>query len=510
MLNETEYTKQPRSIWRWWGIVALLLVTVIVTAACTAQVQPPTSEVAAADAGEASSATVAPEAAAEEAAPSAGGDAATTTAPNPLDIVGAAVPSDETYYGIPVGFTENGFPYRGDPDAPLVMIEYSDYQCPFCNRYFVQTEPAFNESYVRSGEVRVIYYDFPLESIHPNAPAAHASAICVGQQGSAEQFWEMHAELFRSVEEWQDASSPQVTFARLAGAIGVDMTAFEACISDSATIAVVEDRVNQAIAQGFNATPSFQVVRAQDQATFQLIGAQPYDQFAATVDAALAGEAPPPVVAQEQSQGQEGDSEIPFWATADGWQPDPERPGYNVAGDQYRGDLDAPLTVIEFGDFQCPFCKKHMDETQPILDEKYVETGNVLWIYKHFPLSIHPQAPEAGVAAECAGEQGQFWEMHKLLFRDVESWSIESPFDIFVGYAGELGLNDEAFAACLENPEMAARVQSDLDEGASFVRGTPTFIIISGDAGSIVPGALPAARFSEILDEELAAAGVAE
>ncbi|HXF60673.1 MAG TPA: thioredoxin domain-containing protein, partial [Caldilineaceae bacterium] len=426
------------------------------------------------------------------------GDAATTTA-SAEELVGAPLPSDETYKGLPVGFTEQGLPYRGDPNAPIVMIEYSDYQCPFCNRYFVQTEPALDEAYVREGQVRVVFYDMPLAQLHPNAPAAHEAALCVAEQGSATRYWEMHSELFRSVEEWETAADPAPIFERLAEEVGADMEQYAQCVAGDEQESIVQARVQTALARGFSGTPSFQFVRAEDNSLFALVGAQPFDEFAGLLNAVLAGETP-----QTAQQPERPSPGIPFWATAEGWAPDPERPGYNMAGDQYRGSLDAPLTIVEFSDFQCPYCKRHVDETQAALDEKYVDTGKVLWIFKHFPLNIHPQAPAAGVAAECAGEQGQFWEMHHLLFADPNAWSIENPSPVFIEMAGQLGLDDDAFAACLDNPEMAARVDADLQEGAPYVQGTPTFILINGQRGSIIPGALPAERFSSVIDEELA------
>jgi protein-disulfide isomerase len=328
----------------------------------------------------------------------------------------------------------------------------------------------------------------------------------VADQGSAAIYWNYHAELFRAVEEWQSSPDPLPIFARLAEQTGNDMDAYAACMESGANAEIVQARVDAGFARGFNATPSFQVVRGEDDAIFEIIGAQPYEQFSAVVDSALAGEMPV-AAAPEAEQPQEG---IPFWATAEGWQPDPDRPGYNVAGDQYRGDVDAPLTVIEFSDFQCPFCQRHNADTQPILDEKYVDSGKVLWVYKHFPLNIHPQAPAAGVAAECAAEQDMFWEMNEALFGSVSAWSVNEPNPVFIDLAVELGLDSAAFAACLDDPAMLARVDEDMAEGAQFVQGTPTFIIVRGDQGSIIPGALPEASFSEVLDEELAAAGVTE
>ncbi len=481
---------------RIWWLSVLVVAAAFALAACVSQVQPD----APAEAAE-SAATVAP-----EEAPVPEATAAPQAAPPTME-TSAAIPSDETYKGLPVGFTEDGLPYRGDPDAPVVMIEYSDYACPFCNRYFVQTEPALDESYVRTGQVRVVFHDLPLVSLHPNAPAAHEASLCVAAQGSAAKYWEMHAELFRGVEEWQGAADPLPIFAGLAEGVGVDMDAYAACMATGEMTAEVQARVDAAMALGFSGTPSFQFVRQADDVVFELVGAQPYEQFAATIDNVLAGAMPQEIApaAAAPDQPQEG---IPFWATAEGWAADPDRPGYNIAGDQYRGNLDAPLTVIEFSDFQCPYCSSHVTDTQPALDEAFVDTGEILWVFKHFPLNIHPQAPQAGVAAECAAEQGQFWEMYHLLFENVEEWSIDDPFNVMVALADELGLDTEAFGECLVDPEMAARVQSDLDEGAQFVRGTPTFIIIRGDEGSIIPGALPADRFIEILNEELAAAGI--
>jgi protein-disulfide isomerase len=519
---------------QWWWVAAFVLLLAL--AACVAQLpaitpeSPPATDVPAADtdpaADTSAAATETPVATDSDAGATvtgtdgdadaeATGEATEEAAPatvvsstaSLLELAGgAALASDETYKGLPVGYTEEGFLYRGDPDAPIVMIEYSDFGCPFCNRHFVQTEPAVDESYVRTGQVRVVFHDFPLVSLHPNAPAAHEASLCVADQGSAANYWNYHAELFRAVEEWQSAADPLPIFARLAEQTGNDMEAYEACMSAGTNAEIVQARVDEAFARGFSATPSFQVVRGEDDAVFELIGAQPYEQFAATVDSALAGEMPVAAAPEEAAQ-EEG---IPFWATAEGWQPDPDRPGFNMAGDQFRGEIDAPITVIEFSDFQCPFCQRHNADTQPALDEKYVDSGKVLWVYKHFPLDIHPQAPAAGAAAECAAEQGMFWEMNEALFGSVQDWSVNEPNPVFTDLAIELGLDSAAFAACLDDPAMMARVDDDRTEGAQFVQGTPTFIIVRGDQGSIIPGALPEATFSELLDEELAAAGVTE
>jgi protein-disulfide isomerase len=502
-MMQSEPVRRSSARRRLWPVLAVLL-GLIVAAACVAPGEqapggtvpaPTTAADAAEEAGAAPTAAPAEEPAAQ--------NQAAETAPDPAaaELLSPALPSDASYKGLPVGFTEDGLPYRGDPNAPIVIIEYSDFACPFCNRYFIQTEPALDEAYVREGHVRVVFHDLPLVELHPNAPAAHVAALCVADQG-AELYWNMHAELFRSVEEWEASADPNTIFARLAEEAGADIDLYNACIADGSKAALVDERVATAQNRGFNGTPTFQFVRAADGGVFELVGAQPYDQFSGMLDTLLAGETPQ--TAQQPEQPEPG---IPFWASADGWAPDPDRPGYNMAGDQYRGSLDAPLTVIEFSDFQCPYCRRHTLETQPTLDEAYVDSGKVLWVFKHFPLSIHPQAPAAGVAAECAAEQGQFWEMSHLLFGDVEGWSINDPNPGFIELAGQLALDVDAFTTCLDDPTMLERVTMDMDAGAPYVQGTPTFIILQGEQGSIIPGALPVDTFVSILDEALAGAG---
>jgi len=399
---------------------------------------------------------------------------------------------------MPVGFTADGFPFRGDPNAQVMMIEFSDYECPFCARHFVQTEPAINESFVRSGQLLVVFRDFPIETLHPNAPAAHVASLCVADQGAA-LYWQMHAKLFQTQTEWGNSFDPLQVFARLATEAGADLERYATCMEteQEAKRAFIADAIAEGQSIGVTGTPSFSFVGMNGD-EYLLVGAQPYDRFAAYIEALLAGEAP--LGAEQQSSGG-NDAQIPFWATREGWQPDPDRPDANVAGDWYRGNLDAKVVVIEFSDFQCPFCRRHVEQTQPGLDEQFVDTGDVLWIFKHFPLQIHPQAPAAGVAAECAGDQGQFWEMHHLLFANMSAWSINNPAPVFAGFATELGLDLDAFDACVNDPATAQRVSSDMNDGAPFVQGTPTFIVLYNDEGRIIPGALPLETFSQALQE---------
>lgn len=404
------------------------------------------------------------------------------------------------YQGMPVGITEEGYPFRGDPNAPITMYEFSDYQCPYCLRHFSQTESALNETYVQTGQVKVVFVDFPLAQLHPNAPAASAAALCVAEQ-SPVAFWDMHAMLFETQDEWANASDPNSFFIELAAQTDIELRDFEVCLSSGSKDAAVEESFQRASSLGFSGTPSFQFVLEETGETADLVGAQPFDRFSTWIDSLLAGEVPAEAASQD-----DGGGDIPYWATAEGLAPDPERPGYTMAGDQYRGDTDAEVVVIEYSDFQCPYCGRHVSTTQPVLDETFVDTGQVRWVFKHFPLNIHPQAPAAGVAAECAAEQDSFWDMHHLLFETTSRWSVNDPNPVFVDLAEELELDVETFEACLESEEMMARVESDFADGRPFVQGTPTFIIMTGEQGRIIPGALPAESFVEALEGLLPAA----
>ncbi|MCX6045330.1 MAG: thioredoxin domain-containing protein [Chloroflexi bacterium] len=412
----------------------------------------------------------------------------------------ATLVSTEKYKDIPVGFTKEGFPYRGNPDAPIVMVEYSDYQCPFCSRYFTTTEPVIDESYVRSGKVRVVFRDFPIVQLHPNAPAAANAANCVADQGAA-KFWAMHDQLFQTQGEWSNLPDPNAYFAQLVEKAGADQASYDQCVKSGTKTAFVQNGVAEAEKVGFSGTPSFQFVRTATNESFPLVGAQPVEQFVSLIDTLVAGKKPEQAQAEPAPQG---DQQIPVWATAAGLKPDPKRPGYTMAGDEYRGNPDAKVVVVEFSDFQCPFCRRHVQETQPTLDKTFVDTNEIFWVFKNFPLSIHPQAPAAAIAAECAANQGKFWEMHELLFKDAAPWSISDPNPIFSELAKQLGLNTDQFTSCLgETGEGSAqqRVQSDMEDGKAFVQGTPTFVVLFNGEGRIIPGALPVDRFTTVLQQ---------
>lgn len=165
--------------------------------------------------------------------------------------------------------------------------------------------------------------------------------------------------------------------------------------------------------------------------------------------------------------------------------------------DSVLGDEDAPVTIIEFSDYQCPFCAKFYTDSLQQIKKDYVETGKVKVIYRDFPLSFHPEATPSAIAAECAGEQGEYYAFHDGLFENQGRLGA----DLYAELAKDIGLDMSKFNTCLKDPKMAAEVQKDFKDGqASGVTGTPAFFV----NGVKVSGAQPYSVFKQIIDAELA------
>ncbi len=178
-------------------------------------------------------------------------------------------------------------------------------------------------------------------------------------------------------------------------------------------------------------------------------------------------------------------------------------------GANFKGDKNASVTLIEFADYQCPFCARFSRETLPQIDREYITTGRVKFVFSHFPLERHPDAFKAAVAAECAGEQQKFWEMHRRLF-DLQ----ESRYFADWPHHGEmLGLDLTKFAQCMDSETAASKVRNDLANGKNAgVKATPTFFIgfTESNVFQIKPrqqivGAKPYSAFKEVFDSLLGA-----
>lgn len=170
----------------------------------------------------------------------------------------------------------------------------------------------------------------------------------------------------------------------------------------------------------------------------------------------------------------------------------------NLADDDPAlGDPDAKVTLVEFGDFQCPFCARFFQTTEQDIIEKYVKTGKARFVYRDFPISaIHSEAQKSAEAAECADEQGKFWPYHNILYQRQNELSPQN----YKKWAVELGLNAKQFTDCLDSGKYAGEVEKDLQDGQTAgVNGTPTTFV----NGRMVQGAVPFSQFAAIIEEEL-------
>jgi protein-disulfide isomerase len=175
--------------------------------------------------------------------------------------------------------------------------------------------------------------------------------------------------------------------------------------------------------------------------------------------------------------------------------------GRTVDGVHIKGPDDAKVTIIEYSDFECPFCKRYYDNAYKQILSTYPD--DVKMIFKDFPLSFHAQATPAAEAAECAGAQEWFWEYHDILFERQSEWA-SSGRPAFNSYAEELGLDMDAFNNCVDSRQFRENVVADFQEGqAAGVRGTPAFFI----NGKMVSGAQPFSAFQTEIDAALAASG---
>lgn len=166
----------------------------------------------------------------------------------------------------------------------------------------------------------------------------------------------------------------------------------------------------------------------------------------------------------------------------------------------FQGNPNAPVTLVEFSDFKCPYCGRFSAETLPRLREQYINTGQVRFVYKHFAI-LGPESNRIAEATECAAEQGQFWEYHDRIFAGQTSTFND---DTLTGLAGELELDTAAFGECLVSGRYTNQIQRESQAvSAMGMRGTPSFLI----NGIFTYGAQPFEAFQQVIEEQLSAGG---
>jgi protein-disulfide isomerase len=374
-------------------------------------------------------------------------------------------------------------PARGPADAKVTVVLFSDFQCPFCARVeptLAELERAF------PGQLRVVWKHQPL-AMHPQAVPAALAAEAAREQG---KFWPMHDKLFSDAR----ALGPEA-FSRYARELGLDVRRFEQAMTERRGEARIKEDQSLAGRVGATGTPTmFFNCR-------QVVGAQPLDRLRAVAedelkkaDRLLAGQRPGPGFYEKACSANVSAAPAPAPAPAAA----PARPVPTGAievrpDDPVRGSPQAPVTVVVFSDFQCPFCAR----VSPTLDEverAYGEKVRIVW--KHQPLSFHQNALPAAEAAEAAREQGKFWQMHDRLFQSQRELSPAA----YERFAKELGLDVRRFQESLRSGRARARIAED-QQLASRVGAdaTPTLFV----NGERVEGAVPFATLKAVIDRKL-------
>jgi protein-disulfide isomerase len=177
----------------------------------------------------------------------------------------------------------------------------------------------------------------------------------------------------------------------------------------------------------------------------------------------------------------------------------------SVDDDPVLGNANAKVTIIEFGDYQCPLCRLFWREIEPRIKKQYVDTGKVKLVFRDFPIQqIHPEATMAAMAAQCAADQGKYWEYHDKIYREQDRGTddlVRFKAADLKKWAADIRLDVTAFSGCVDSGRYKDEVAKDFADGVAVgVQGTPMFFI----NGRVVAGAQPFPVFKKMIDEELA------
>ena len=400
-------------------------------------------------------------------------------APAPRDR--GEAPNDTTVYKVPVAAEDA---VKGPADALVTIVEFSEFQCPFCSRVLPTTKQIF-DTYGK--DVRVIFKHAPLP-FHADAPLASEAALAAGAQG---KFWEYHDVLFANQKDLKRESLD-----KFAGQVGLNMGKFKADLDSNKFKAQVERDKALATSIGAGGTPNFYVNGRN------LVGAQPFEAFKKIIDEELVkakalvakGTARSAVYAELTKNGATSKAAGPSRPAEDDTKVYDIKVGSN---DPFKGGKKAAVTIIEFSDFECPFCSR-VNPTMKQIEDAYGDKVRV--VFKQNPLSFHKNAPLAAEATLAAHEQGKFWQMHDALFANQKALT-RPDLD---KYAQEIGLNMDKFKAALDTNKFKPQVEADMAVAKELgATGTPSFFV----NGRKLRGAQPFESFKKLIDEALATKG---
>ncbi len=382
----------------------------------------------------------------------------------------------------------------GNPDAAITIVEFSDFQCPFCARGGATAKQAI-EKY--PNDVKVVFKHNPL-AFHKEAPAAHHASIAAGNQG---KFSEMHDLLFeaqKSMKGKGDAGMLEMATG-MATKLGLDIKKFKADMTSPATAQIVKDDLKLGASLGVRGTPHFFINGER------LSGAQPFPKFEEIIKKQL-GEVKTMLAAGTAKSDIYNKMVTSNFKAAEAKKPAAKPAGQVVnfvpvmAEDPVKGAKDPLVTIVEFSDFQCPFCTR----VNPTLAQVMKNYGDkVRIVFKQAPLPFHKEAPAAHAAALAANQQGKFWEMHDMLFENFKSFKGADMNALTTGYAQKLGLNIPKFKAAMASDAVLNKVKADGALAQKVgARGTPNFFV----NGVQLVGAKPYPAFETEIKKQIAIA----
>jgi len=396
------------------------------------------------------------------------------------------IADDVERYKVPVSDDQ---PSKGPDDALVTIVEFSEFQCPFCARV-LPTIKQVQDTY--GNDVRIVWRNLPL-GFHQNADPAAQLAMEAYEQGGDEKFWEVHDMLFEN----QKALS-RADLENYAQQAGLDMEKVKKAIDEKAHSDQIAEDTKLAATIGARGTPNF-FINGRN-----VRGAVPFASFQKVIDEELK-------TAKELQEKGVTKAQMYATITKNGLEkaapPKPQqRPGqpdpnavYKVPleGDEpQKGPDDALVTIVEFSDFECPFCGR-VEPTIASVRDKYGKDVRVVWMNN--PLPFHKNAkPAANAALEAYAQKGDegFWAMHEKLFANQKALTTEN----LEKFAKEIGLNMKKFKAAIENDKYAETIKEQQALSTKLgARGTPSFFI----NGRNLRGAQPLASFERVIDEEL-------
>jgi protein-disulfide isomerase len=385
-------------------------------------------------------------------------------------------PDPLVHYAVPV----DDRPSTGPDDALVTIIEFADFECPFCRKANATIEQV-KQRY--GADVRIVFRQLPLP-MHEHAMSAALAALAAHEQG---KFWDMHALLFAAAE-----AKKLGNYDELAKQLGLDLAKFRSDMADPELAKQIAADQKVALQFGTTGTPSFFI-----NGRF-LNGTQPLASFEALIDEEL--EAAKRFKSKHKVSGSKLYATMSRdWASKAEAPPSAEHQRQSIAVDQLprTGKAKKPaITIVGCVDFDCPYCAKGAAMIQQVLSTAPYD-AKVAYHFAHFPLPMHKTAEEVHRAAIAAGEQGKFWEMHDLLFADRTRRGEAE----LIAMATQLGLDLDTFRADAKSTATANKLADDQAMCTKLgVTGTPTYFI----NGRRTRGALPFDMFAAVLDEELA------